>query len=35
MSLPVMSLFWFSRKGRTGRGEWVHPKGTDNLWAQL
>jgi len=34
MSLPAMSLgllFCVSRKGRTGGGGWVHPKGANSI----
>ena len=34
MSLSAMSLglrFCMSRKGRTGGGEWVHPKGANSI----
>ena len=34
MSLSAMSLglrFCMSRKGRTGGGEWVHPKGANSM----
>jgi len=34
MSLPAMSLglrFCVSRKGRTGGGGWVHPKGANSM----
>jgi len=34
MSLPAMSLgfrFCVSRKGRTGGGGWVHPKGVNSM----
>ena len=36
MSLPAMSLglrFCVSRKGGTGRGGWVHPKGENSMAA--
>ena len=36
MSLPAMSLglrFCVSRKGRTGGGWWVHPKGANSMAA--
>ena len=36
MSLPAMSLglrFCVSRKGRTGGGGWVHPKGANSMAA--
>ena len=36
MSLPAMSLglrFCASRKGRTGGGGWVHPKGVNSMAA--
>jgi len=36
MSLPAMSLglrFCVSRKGQTGGGEWVHPKGANSMAA--
>ena len=36
MSLPAMSLglrFCASRKGRTGGGGWVHPKGANSMAA--
>ena len=38
MSLPAMSLgpglrFCVSRKGGTGGGEWVHPKGANSMAA--
>jgi len=34
MSLPAMfleNMFCPSRKGRTGRGGWVHPPGEDSM----
>jgi len=34
MSLPAMSFgdrFCMSRKGRTGRGGWVHPRGANSM----
>ena len=34
MSLPAMSLglrFWVSRKGGTGGGGWVYPKGANSM----
>ena len=34
MSVPAMSfgdIFWFSRNGGTGGGEWVYPKGADSM----
>ena len=36
MSLPTMSLglrFYVSRKGGTGGGGWVHPKGANSMAA--
>jgi len=36
ISLPAMSLglrFYVSRKGRTGGGGWVHPKGANSMAA--
>ena len=36
MSLPTMSLglrFYVSRKGGTGGGRWVHPKGANSMAA--
>jgi len=36
MSLPAMSLglrFCMSRKGGTGGGRWVHPKGANSMAA--
>jgi len=38
MSLPAMSLelkFCVSRKGGTGGGEWVHPKGANSMAASV